>query len=241
MMEVQLLKLHSKSQIHKIMYRVFKRFFDIIFSLVAILLFFPLLIPIIIILKFSGEGEIFYYQKRIGIKNKKFNILKFATMIKNSPNIGDGIYTAKGDSRILPFGHFLRKYKINEIPQIFNIFFGNMSIVGPRPLIYETFIFYSKEVKSVLSNMKPGLSGIGSIVFRDEELILEKAKKKKENFYRDKISPYKGALEVWYSQNISFYTDFMIIFLTVWVVFFPKSNLVYKVFKTLPSKPDYMQ
>lgn len=222
------------------MYNFVKRFFDIVFSVFSIILLCPLFIPVIIILKFTGEGEIFYYQKRIGIQNKEFYIIKFATMLKNSPNIGDGIYTAKGDPRILPFGHFLRKSKINELPQIFNILIGNMSIVGPRPLIYETFVFYSKDVKSVLSNLKPGLSGIGSIVFRNEESILNKSDSNKEFFYRDKISPYKGALEFWYSKNISFLTDLMIIILTVWVVFFPKSSLVYKIFKSLPPKPEYI-
>ena len=220
------------------MYRYIKRFFDIVFSTVSIILLCPLFIPVIIILKFTGEGEIFYFQKRVGIQNKEFNIIKFATMLKNSPNMGDGIYTAEGDHRILPFGHFLRKSKINELPQIFNILLGDMSIVGPRPLIFETFVFYSDDVKSVLSNLKPGLSGIGSIVFRNEESILNKSGLNKESFYRDKISPYKGSLEFWYCKNISILTDFMIIILTIFVLFFPKSNLVYKVFKSLPPKPQ---
>ena len=224
------------------MYQAFKRFFDIIFSLLAIVVLSPLLIPIIIILKFSGEGEIFYYQKRIGLKNKEFNIIKFATMLKNSPNIGDGIYTAKGDSRILPFGHFLRKSKVNELPQLFNILFGNMSIIGPRPLITETFEFYSKDVKHALSFLKPGLSGVGSIVFRDEENILSNVKNiSKEGFYKNNISPYKGNLEVWYSKNQTFYNDFLIIFLTVWGVLIPKSNLAFNLLKNLPVKPSFLK
>ena len=176
------------------MYIFYKKFFDLIFSFLIIIIITPLLVPIIIILKLTGEGEIFYFQKRVGVSNKEFKMIKFATMIKNSPNIGNGIYTAKGDPRILPFGHFLRKSKINEIPQIFNIFFGNMSIVGPRPLILETYDFYSDEVKSVLSNLKPGLSGIGSLVFRNEEYILSNSNMKSEDFYKKKISPYKGDL-----------------------------------------------
>jgi lipopolysaccharide/colanic/teichoic acid biosynthesis glycosyltransferase len=236
------LKVRSKNLTHNFMYKAFKRFFDIIFSILAIVVLSPMLIPIIIILKLSGEGEIFYYQKRIGLKNKEFSIIKFATMLKNSPNIGDGIYTAKGDSRILPFGNFLRKSKINELPQLFNILFGNMSIIGPRPLILETFEFYSKDVKHALSILKPGLSGVGSIVFRDEENILSNVKNiSKEDFYKNKISPYKGNLEVWYSKNQTFYNDFLIIFLTVWGVLIPKSNLAFNLLKNLPVKPSFLK
>ena len=224
------------------MYRVFKRFFDILFSVIAIILLSPLLSPIIIILKFTGEGEIFYFQKRIGLKNKEFYIIKFATMLKNSPSLGDGIYTAKGDSRILPFGHFLRKSKINEIPQIFNILIGNMSIIGPRPLILETFNFYSKDVKFALSSLKPGLSGIGSIVFRNEENVLSNVTNiSKKDYYRNKISPYKGNLEVSYYNNKTFCNDLIIIFLTAWVIIFPKSNLVFNLFKNLPTKPSFLE
>jgi lipopolysaccharide/colanic/teichoic acid biosynthesis glycosyltransferase len=225
-----------------LMYKLIKRIFDIIFSLLAIFVLSPLLIPIIIILKLTGEGEVFYYQKRIGLKNKEFHIIKFATMLKNSPNIGDGIYTAKGDARILPFGHFLRKSKINELPQIFNILIGNMSFVGPRPLILETFYFYSKEVKSALSVLKPGLSGVGSIIFRDEENILSNIKNiSKEDFYKNKISPYKGNLEVWYYKNQTFYYDFIIICLTLWIILIPKSNIAFKLLKGLPSKPSFLK
>ena len=108
------------------MYIFIKRSFDIIFSFVVIVILLPLFLPVIIILRFTGEGEVFYFQKRIGLKNKDFNVFKFATMLKNSENMGDGIYTSQGDKRILPFGHFLRKSKINELPQIFNILLGTI-------------------------------------------------------------------------------------------------------------------
>ena len=152
-------------------------------------------------------------QKRIGRSNKSFSIYKFVTMIKDSPNIGNGIYTAEGDPRILPFGKFLRKTKINEMPQIFNIFLGDMSFIGPRPLISETYNFYNNEVKSSISKLSPGASGIGSIVFRNEAKILKKSNVNISEFYEKKIAPYKGKLEVWYEKKISFYTDIIIIFL----------------------------
>ena len=218
----------------------FKRMIDIIFSITAIIFLSPFLIPVIIVLLLTGEHYVFYLQERIGFKNKKFNICKFATMLKNSPNIGDGLHTTLNDSRVLPTGRFLRKTKINELPQLFNIFLGSMSIIGPRPLVDKTFEPYSDIVKKNIYNVKPGLSGIGSIVFRDEEKLLSNSKISINDFYSKYISPYKGDLELWYQKKISIYTDFMIIFLTIWVVFFPKSNLVFKVFKDLPEKPDYL-
>ena len=118
--ETQPLSLHLKSQ----MYRFFKRLLDIIISFLALIILLPIFIPISIILRLTGEGEILYLQERVGINNKNFKIFKFATMLKDSENLGTGIYTAKNDSRILPIGNFLRKTKINELPQIINILFG---------------------------------------------------------------------------------------------------------------------
>jgi len=221
------------------MYKFFKRFFDIILSGIAIIILSPLLVPVMIILKCTGEHYIFYGQDRIGYKNKHFKILKFATMLLNSPNMAGGLHTTKGDPRVLPFGRFLRKTKINELPQIFNIFLGDMSIVGPRPLVDKTFAPYSDEVKAKIYNVKPGLTGIGSIVFRDEEAILTECVAKGmsiDEAYAKIVSPYKGALEMWYQQHIGFWTDFMLIFLTAWVILFPKSELVFKVFKDLPKR-----
>ena len=233
-MRAHLKNLNSK------MYILLKRIFDIIFSSIVILLLLPLFIPVILILKFTGEGEIFYFQKRVGLYNKEFKVFKFATMLKNSENMGDGIYTSKGDKRILPFGHFLRKSKINELPQIFNILLGTMSFVGPRPLIDETFNLYNNETKSRLFHLKPGLTGIGSVIFRNEEEILKKSKIPIELFYSKYISPYKGNLEVWYSNKISFIVDFLIIVLTAWVIFFPKSNLPFIIFRDIPVKPKFL-
>lgn len=219
---------------------LFKRLFDLILSFIAILILSPLLIPVILGLLLTGEHYVFYLQERIGFKNKKFSVYKFATMLKNSPSIGSGLHTTIGDNRILPMGGFLRKTKINELPQLLNIFKGNMSIIGPRPLVDKTFNPYSDIVKKNIYNVKPGLSGIGSIIFRNEEVLLSNSTIPIDEYYKKFISPYKGELELWYQENISFYTDFMIIFLTIWVVLFPESNLVYKVFRDLPKKPDFL-
>ena len=186
-------------------------------------------------LLFTGERYVFYLQERIGYKNQKFNIFKFATMLKDSPNLGTGLHTTKSDSRVLPLGRFLRKTKINELPQLFNILFGSMSIVGPRPLVDKTFEPYSENVKKNIYNIKPGLTGIGSIVFRDEEELLSNSKIPLDEFYKKHISPYKGDLELWYQENLSFYTDLMIILITAYTIFIPNNNLINLVFKDLPK------
>jgi lipopolysaccharide/colanic/teichoic acid biosynthesis glycosyltransferase len=197
------------------MYRhLFKRLIDFILAFIALIILSPILIPVMIGLKLTGEHYIFYFQKRIGYKNKPFNMWKFATMLKESPNLPGGLFTTKKDPRILPMGGFLRKTKINEIPQIINI------------------------LKATIYNVRPGLTGIGSIVFRDEERLLSTTTMSIADFYANHISPYKGELEMWYQQHLSFYTDFMLIFLTAWAIVSPDSNLVYKVFKDLPKRPS---
>jgi lipopolysaccharide/colanic/teichoic acid biosynthesis glycosyltransferase len=211
-----------------------KRFFDVLFSLIALILLLPVFLPIIILLLLTGEHEVFFRQERVGFKNRIFRIWKFATMLKNSPNMGHGDVTMRKDPRITRVGRFLRQSKLNELPQIINILTGDMSFVGPRPLMKVGFDRYSDELKSRVYNTRPGLTGIGSIIFRDEEWILTHSKLPPHECYRTIILPYKGALELWYQQNMSFYTDFMIIFLTAWYVFFPKSKLVYKAFPSLP-------
>ena len=113
--------------------RVLKRLLDIVLSAVGIVVLSPLLVPVMIVLFLTGEHYIFYGQKRVGYKNRLFQIWKFATMLKASPSLGTGSLTVKNDPRVFPFGRFLRKTKLNELPQIFNILLGDMSVVGPRP------------------------------------------------------------------------------------------------------------
>jgi lipopolysaccharide/colanic/teichoic acid biosynthesis glycosyltransferase len=191
-----------------------------------------------LILKLTGEGEIFYFQERVGLNNKTIKIFKFATMLKNSEQMGSGIYTAKNDPRILPFGNFLRKTKINELPQIINILNGDISLVGPRPLIRKTFELYNDEEQKIIFSMKPGLTGIGSIVFRNEEEILNNANMDLEEFYEKYITPYKAQLELWYKKNQSFLCDLQIIFLTSWAILFKESRLPWIIFKDLPNQRE---
>ena len=163
-----------------------KRFLDVVFSFLALVILGPLLLPIIIILKLTGEGEIFYIQERVGRGGNLFGLYKFATMLKNSPNIGAGEITVQNDPRVLPFGKFLRKTKLNELPQLWNIFIGDMSVVGPRPMVPNTYAYYPKNGRLKLETIRPGLTGIGSIVFRDEERYLVDCDEPMK-FYREHI------------------------------------------------------
>jgi len=216
------------------MYNFSKRFADIFISFSILLIFAPFLLILAIILKITGEHEAFYSQERIGYNNKKFKLYKFVTMRKFISDIPDIEFTLDNYSRVTAIGKLLRLTKINEIPQFFNVLKGDMSLVGPRPLIQVSFDMYPEEVKNKLYYLKPGLTGIGSIIFRNEESLVTEKGTNLKDFYRDNIIPYKGALEMWYYKNMSIKLDITIMFLTGWAIFFPKLNLHYKVLRELP-------
>jgi lipopolysaccharide/colanic/teichoic acid biosynthesis glycosyltransferase len=217
-----------------------QRFFDVLFSGLALLVFSPLLIPIGLLLRFTGEGEVFFTQERVGMNGEPFKLYKFATMLKNSPHLGTGTVTLKDDPRVLPVGKFLRKTKLNELPQLLNIFIGDISFVGPRPLTHRCFIAFPAHLQELIASVKPGMSGIGPIVFRAEENILA-GNAASVDYYDHVIAPYKGQVEAWYvdHQNLSSY--FAVIFVTIWVVLFPASSAVWRVFKGLPPPPDELK
>ncbi len=218
----------------------FKRVFDLILSLLALIILFPLFVFCIIILRFTAEGEIFYLQERLGYLNSKFFIIKFVTMLKDSPKIGSGSITVRNDPRVLPFGRFLRKTKINELPQIFNVIKGEMSIVGPRPQMQVDFQKFPKEFRDDIYKSKPGITGIGSIVFRDEEEWISNHEGDKHVFYEEKIAPYKTELELWYLKNKSMFVDIKLIILTAFAIIFPKINLLDIFFKSVPRRPSHL-
>ena len=211
------------------------RILDVIFSSVAMVVLLPFMIPIMIGLKLTGEHDIFYRQTRIGKGGKPFGVWKFATMLRNSPNMPGGVLTQKNDPRILPMGKFLRKTKINELPQLINVFMGQMSFVGPRPQAASHYDLYSDEVKAAIDTVRPGITGIGSLIFRDEEDMLNSVEKRNE-FHDKVIAPYKGELEMWFVKNNSVLCYFKIIFLTVWGVAVPQFRS-YRLFSGLPEMP----
>lgn len=219
------------------MYNAVKRLFDFLVALLVLLILLPVMIPIVLALRFTGEGYIFYRQTRIGLQNRPFRIWKFATMLKDSPNLGTGTITLRNDPRITPMGGFLRKTKINELPQILNVLFGDMSWVGPRPLDDRAFSAYPAHVQERIYYVKPGITGIGSIIFRDEEKWFSTTDLPLEEFRKSVIAPYKGALEMWYQGHRSFLTDLKILFLTAWVILVPNSTLVHRFFPDLPRLP----
>ena len=214
---------------------IFKRIIDLILSMIALLVLSPLLIPIGILLLLTGEHYIFYTQKRVGKGGKEFGLIKFATMLRNSPNIGTGDVTLHRDPRVLPMGGFLRATKINELPQFLNILLGDMSFVGPRPLTPRVFNYYSDEAKSVIVQMKPGLTGAGSIIFRDEESIMANSKLPWEECVKQEIMPRKAAAEKWYFMHQGFVTDLLLIFITAWVLVFPDSKIMENVVSDIPK------
>jgi len=217
------------------MYNFFKRIADILTSFIAIVFLIPIFLIIVIVLRFTAEGEVFYTQERIGYLNSKFKIWKFATMLKNSLNLGTGSITLNDDFRVTKIGKFLRKSKINELPQLFNVLIGDISIVGPRPILESDWNLYSEEIRNIVYNVKPGLTGIGSIVFRDEESIMSSVKNEDLHLYYERVvAPYKGDLEKWYQINQSFSLDFKLIILTALVIVFPNNNIHKNWFHNLP-------
>ena len=217
-----------------------QRILDVIFAGLGMLFLSPLLLPIAFILKATGEGEVFYIQTRIGKNGSLFGLLKCATMLKDSPNIGSGEITIHNDPRVLPLGKFLRKSKINELPQLWNILIGDMSVVGPRPMVPNTYANYPAEAQEILNTVRPGLTGIGSIIFRDEERLLD-GRDDPIGFYNENITPYKSDLEIWFVQNNSLWLYIKAIFVTAWVVIFPTSKIADRAFIGIPELPESLK
>ncbi len=212
------------------------RAFDLLFSLSALFLFSPLLVMVAIVLRFSGEGEIFYRQTRIGKGGREFQLLKFATMMKNSPHLGSGELTLPNDPRVLPLGRFLRKTKVNELPQIWNIVIGDLSLIGPRPQTRRYYNCYSAGDRMWIDKIRPGLSGVGSVLFRDEETVLSKVPDP-IGFDEKVIMPYKGNVERWFVINYSIALYFELIITTFLVVLIPSSSLHIRLLRRLPLPP----
>ncbi len=156
-------------------------------------------------------------------------------MLKNSPNMGTGSLTLRNDPRVTSVGRILRMTKINELPQVFNVLKGDMSIVGPRPQMEIDFMAYSEDVRERIYNVRPGITGVGSILFRDEEKIISESELSPRDCYEQVIAPYKGEVEMWYQAHASIWTDLKIIFCTAWVILFKGWSVVWRLFPDLPK------
>lgn len=226
-------------------YKIVKRGVDLFCAATGIVVLAPLLLPVMILMKFSGDGSIFYFQKRVGFRNAIFDIWKFATMVDGYYVNAGSSFTVKDDPRITPVGKILRKTKLNEIPQLINVIKGDMSLVGPRPVLPKgDFDNYTKKAQEVIYKARPGITGIGSVVFRDEEDLITQIKDQggdHKDFYNKTICPYKGELEIWYEENRSFWVDVKILILTGWTVLFPVSQIAFSSFDDLPERPTALK
>jgi len=212
------------------------RALDIFFSILGILVLGVFILGAAIINFCTGEHKVLYYQSRVGKGGKDFKLFKLATMVENSPDLPGGLVTAANDPRVLPFGRFLRRTKVNELPQLFNILRGDMSFVGPRPQTRPHYSLYSQEQRIVIDSMSPGLTGVGSLFFRNEEDILSSFDGDAERFHDEVITPYKGDLEIWFAQNMSLKLYLLIIFLTAASII-NRNFFTIKYFKGLPVPP----
>lgn len=215
------------------------RLFDIFFAGLAIICLSPFFLLVMLALLLTGEHKVFYLQERVGLGGKSFFLLKFATMLKNSPNLGSGTITVRNDNRVLPLGRILRKTKVNELPQLINVLIGDMSLIGPRPLTRDNYDFYDSQTKEIIAQVNPGLSGIGSILLHDEESIISQNDNPKE-FYKLYIAPFKGSLEKWYVENRSLGLYFKLIIATIVVIILRRTTFMYRLFPTLPLTPDVL-
>ena len=219
---------------------MFRRVLEIIISASVLIVGFLPLAVIALILKLTGEHEVFYLQERVGKSGKTIRISKFVTMVKDSPDLGTKDITIKNDPRVLPIGKFLRKTKLNEFPQFWDVLVGKLSLVGWRPLMRSGFANYPEEVQTKILTMKPGLTGLGSLFFRNEESIVEKAESQGMDLhrcYREEIMPFKGALECWYVDNHGPIVDSKIVIATALAVLAPNWKGYRNWFRDLP-KPE---
>jgi lipopolysaccharide/colanic/teichoic acid biosynthesis glycosyltransferase len=212
------------------------RGFDMLFAVIGLLCAVPMFVVLLPLLRFTGEGEVFYRQRRIGRGGRAFGMLKFATMLKTSAAMGAGELTLSADPRVLPLGRFLRKSKLNELPQLLNVLFGDMSFIGPRPQTERYFQAYRVEDRDLIMLVRPGLSGVGSIVFRDEEAIFARVADPLV-FDRDVVMPYKGGIESWFvlRRSVGLYLELILI--TIAVIVFPRSVWRTRLLSRLPPPP----
>ncbi len=190
-----------------------KRSFDIVSSSVGLIILFPLIITIAMWIKLTSKGPILFCQTRVGLNGKNFSIFKFRTMTVNAEKKGLSVTVGK-DPRIITCGHFLRRYKLDERPQLVNVLFGTMSLVGPRPEVPEYMSEYPEDVRQKILSVRPGITDKASIEFTNEAEILATSQNPRASYIND-IMPIKAKYYSEYVDNYSFATDILIIFQTL--------------------------
>jgi lipopolysaccharide/colanic/teichoic acid biosynthesis glycosyltransferase len=206
-----------------------KRFFDLVVALILIIVFSPLLILFSFLIWKQDRHSPFYVAPRIGKNEKQFKMIKFRSMIMNADKSGVDS-TSANDSRITPLGSFIRKYKIDELPNFFNILIGEMSFVGPRPNVKRETDLYTNKEKLLLS-VRPGITDLASIVFSDEGEILE-GSINPDLDYNQLIRPWKSRLGIFYVNNRSIWIDIQLMYLTA-VAIISKSKSIRSINKIL--------
>jgi lipopolysaccharide/colanic/teichoic acid biosynthesis glycosyltransferase len=186
--------------------------FDVVFALFGLLVLLPVFVLITIWIKLDSQGPVLFKQQRIGRGELPFHILKFRTMVVDAERMGKQI-TVGRDPRITPSGHLLRKYKLDELPQLINVLLGHMSFVGPRPEVPYYVNYYNEQQKAVLS-IRPGITDWASIKYRDENSLLNSAEQP-EQLYIEKIMPDKLSINLQYLQSASLKKDVQIILQTI--------------------------
>lgn len=208
-----------------------KRLSDFVLALVGIVLISPIFVVVYLTNKLSGN-DVFFIQRRVGRNSELFPIIKFATMVKDAHIVG-GTVTCKADPRVTRIGALLRKTKINELPQLINVLKGEMSFVGARPLPRSEVDIYSPEAAEKIYSIKPGITGIGSLYFYNEELLLSHNEELAEEIFKNEIMPRKAEFELWYVDNRKLSLDLKIIVATIAVIFAPKYGVLSFISKRL--------
>ena len=211
-----------------------KRLLDTALAATGLLLASPLLLICGAAIWLDSPGRIFFRQRRVGQGGKPFDIVKFRTMVERAEQMGSRL-TAGGDSRVTRVGKWLRKTKLDELPQLFNVLKGEMSLVGPRPEVPEYVAAYNEEQIRVL-DLRPGITGLASLAYIDEEKLLAN-EPDKEAFYLKTLMPQKLELDLFYGENVSFLTDTQMIFATLAKLVHPAEKLhAYLQVRLLPSR-----
>ena len=194
-----------------------KRIFDLILVIPGLIVLLPVFTIVALFIKLKDGGDILFKQVRVGKDGKHFNVLKFRTMVINAEKLGDKITTGN-DPRITPIGSFLRKYKLDELPQLFNVLKGEMSLVGPRPEVPEYVEYYPEDIRKIVLSVPPGITDKASIEFVNENDLLSDSKDPLSD-YKNKVLPVKLAYNVDYVKERSLWMDFSLIFKTVAAIF----------------------